>query len=310
METRIRVFEAAETLGYQPSYTARSLRRQRTDKIGLAFFSAYEYRYTSEFYFEMMRGAAYAAEKTRYNLVLYTSIAPKTERLLRICQAQEVDGMILMGGELPLAAATELLLKQKMPFVVLHAKADRPEVSYVAPDNEHGGYLATRHLLELGHRRVAYVGRGHSDLECMARLAGFRRAHADFRIPVSEELVVHCAMEETEILGAVHKLLGADDPPTAIFAFNDFRAIRAMRAIHSRGLRVPDDIAVVGFDDVHSASAAAPQLTTIHQPLVEMGMTAAEVLLRQLFNGGGPPVHENVPVQLVIRGSTAVRRGI
>jgi len=299
-ETRERVLKVIREAGYVANATARSLRHQHTNKIGLLLYiyvhglRAHRLHVASEYYFEMVRGIAYRAEELGYNLVLYTSLAWEgaLERLTRLCRTGEVDGLILMGaGEMqPLI---KVLSQESLPFIVVNRRIEEPAISYIAPDNEEGAYQATRHLIDLGHRRIAYIGRP-ADIETdVNRRRGYRRALAEADIPLETELCSEASFDIGSGYQAMERLV-----------FNDFLAIEAMQAIQDRGLQVPQDVAVVGFDDVHSAVVVTPPLTTVHQPLFEMGIQAINRLMPLLSQEALEPARVVMPVKLIVRSST------
>ncbi|MDY7077189.1 MAG: LacI family DNA-binding transcriptional regulator [Chloroflexota bacterium] len=310
-ETRERVLGIIKETGYVASATARSLRHQRTSKIGLFLYihihgvRAHRLHATSEYYFEVIRGVAYRAEELGYNLVLYISLAWEEvlDRLTHVCRGEEVDGLILMGAG-DTQPLIEVLNRELLPFVVVNRRIEEPTVSYIAPDNEGGAYQATRHLLDLGHRRLAYIGRP-ADLETdVDRRGGYRRALAEANVHFDADLCSEASFELGSGYQAMERLLNLDSPPTAVFAFNDPLAIEAFRAVNDRGLRVPEDVAIVGFDDVHAALVITPPLTTIHQPLFEMGIQAIDHLIPLLHEEEIEPARVVMPVELVVRDST------
>jgi len=303
-ETRQLVKETAQRLGYQPNATARSLRRRCTDKIGLLlFFQTRDSILTTEYCFELIRGVALTAEKYGYNLVLYTTIAHREDQLKRVCGAQEVDGFILLGAG-RLSKAIALLSGETTPFVVLNRRVKRPDVSFIAPDNVAGARAAVRHLLELGHRRIGYIGRPDDPETDTDRLTGYRQALAEFDVPFDEQLVIPVSFELGSGCQAMNALLDLPTPPSAVFVFNDRLAIEALRAVNERGMQVPDDVALVGFDDIHSTQVTTPPLTTVHQPLLEMGSQAMQALLTHLTGESLAPIRLTLPVHLIVRGST------
>jgi len=315
-ETRERILKIIEETGYVASATARNLRHQRTGKIGLLLYiyvhgiRAHRLHVASEYYFEMIRGVAYRAEELGYNLVLYTSLAWEgaLDRLTHLCRAREVDGLILMGAG-QMQPVIEVLNREALPFIVANRRMEEPTVSYVAPDNEGGAYQATRHLIDLGHRRIAYIGRP-ADVETDAdRRSGYRRALAEANLPFDVDLYSEASFELGSGYQAMERLLNLDSPPTAVFVFNDPLAIEAVRAIHDHGLRVPQDVAVVGFDDVHSAVVVTPSLTTVHQPLFEIGVQAMDWLMPLLRQEEMEPARVVLPVKLIIRNSTVPYKG-
>jgi DNA-binding LacI/PurR family transcriptional regulator len=202
------------------------------------------------------------------------------------------------------AAQHEWLTHFGIPCVVVDPITSPPAgVPTVAASNEKGGYYATRHLLELGHRRIAHIGGSAPKLCAQARLAGYRSALADAGLVVPAGYVLDGNFREARAQAAMDQLLSLPEPPTAVFAASDLMAVAAGRAIRARGLQVGRDISVVGFDDVEEARVTVPALTTVRQPLVEMGRTGLDLLTR-LMRGEEVTGHVKLPTELVIREST------
>ena len=202
------------------------------------------------------------------------------------------------------SAQHEWLTHFGIPCVVVDPITSPPDgVPTVAASNEKGGYDATRHLLELGHRRIAHIGGSAPKLCSRARLAGYRSALADAGVAVPDGYVFDGNFREAKAQAAMDRLLSLPEPPTAVFAASDSMAIGAARAIRARGLQVGRDISVVGFDDVDEARVTVPALTTVRQPLIEMGRVGLDLLARRM-RGEEVPGHVELPTELVIREST------
>lgn len=300
-KTRERVLEAARVLEYHPSAAARNLRRQRTNKLG--FLLPYPISYTSEYIAELLTGAAMAAETVDYNLVLYTKMANELDQLTRICRAREVDGLLLRGsGEMEDTIA--LLRRESIPFVVLGRRVDNPDVSYIAPDGVGGSLALMRHLIGLGHRRIAFTARPELFETNTDRMAGYLQGLAEAGLPVDPDLIVTTAIEPRSGYRAMNTLLDLPEPPTALYAIHDLVAIDALQAAIDRGLRIPDDIAIASFDGVPSTLVTTPPLTVVRQPIPEVGKQAVEMLLAHLNDPDHPAEHRILPVHLVVRQST------
>jgi LacI family transcriptional regulator len=301
-KTRERVFKAAKTLGYYPSATARNLRRGRTDKIGL--FINTSITYMSEYLSELFPGATIAAEKEGYNLVFYTGAVNRPDELLRVCRAREVDGVILLwAGEID--ETISFLQQEELPFILLDRRVDGPDVSYIAADNQNGALSLTRHFIELGHRRIGFTARPELGATSTDRLAGYRQALTEADIPFDESLVISTVIEPRSGYFAANELLDLADPPTAIFAIHDTVAVDAFQAVIERGLRVPKDVAIAGFDGFLSSLTTQPPLTTVKLPLSDMGRLALETLLAHVADRAQPATRIELPVRLLVRQSTA-----
>lgn len=300
-ETRTRVLAAARELNYYPSAAARDLRRRRTSRIGFSY--GYTTTNIGEFASRLINGAVAAAEKADYNVMLYPLTGNRQEKLIRICQTREVEGLLLMGGE-HLAESIELLQKEQLPFVVLNRQLDEPDVSFVTADHHLATKKATRHLIELGHKRIAYIGQPALGKLHTDRIASYQQALREAKLSVDESLVRSASQERGAGYLVMRKLLELAKRPTAVLAIHDPLAIECLQAVIDAGLRVPEDVAIVGSDNLRESQSTKPPLTTIHPPLAEIGHQAMESLLNRLSDESIPPTRLVLPAQLVVRQST------
>lgn len=300
-KTRQLVQEAALQMGYQPSAAARNLRRGRTEKLGLLI--NHSLSYISEYLSEIMSGIALTAEQNGKNIILYTETVKQPDGLAKICRSGEIDGALLLWAN-PTQHMLELLTSERLPYVVLGRRVEYEPASYVAPDNFTGAYHLTRHLIERGHRRIGFMRRQLHGPTNIDRFAGYQRAHEEAGLAIDETLIVNTEIEPNSGYYALLKIIDQPQPPTAVFAFHDLMAVDALRAAADRGLKVPDDIAIVGFDGLRSSEITNPSLTTVKQPLVAMGQKAVEILLDQLKNPLLPAQHYTFPVELITRASS------
>ena len=201
--------------------------------------------------------------------------------------------------------AAERLVEHSVPLIVLDRQTSDVQCPSVLADNFRGGYAAAEHLIGLGHRHIGCIARPVGLSHSQDRFLGYQAALRDYGLPTDDALVAKGGFRLEDGRRATFHLLDLDPPPTAIFAYNDIMAIGALRAAHERGLRVPQDLSVVGFDDIPQAAFTCPALTTVSQPKLDMGRRGAELLL-DLINGKGLPVVVGIPleVRLVIREST------
>ncbi|MEV5407514.1 LacI family DNA-binding transcriptional regulator [Thermopolyspora sp. NPDC052614] len=256
---------------------------------------------------ELVRGAEEAAHEADANVVisvLHTKAGPGRDWVDRIA-ARRTDGVIIIGSRLS-ARQSGQLTARSIPFVTVDPEGEpAPGVPSVGATNWNGGLSATRHLLELGHRRVGMIG-GPADMLCSrARIDGYKAALDTAGIPVDPELIRYGDFLVHSGHDYGHALLDLDDPPTAIFAGSDLQAFGVFEAARQRGLRVPDDLSVVGFDDLPLAQSAWPPLTTVRQPLQEMAALATRMVLT-IGRGGTPePSRVELATDLMIRESTA-----
>lgn len=304
--TVARVQQVVTDLGYESSLIARSLRSTRTSVIGILVPDI------GPFTAEVMKGAFQATVGTGYELIVYTSGRPLGERagwerrLLTRTAGTLTDGTILV-------TPADDYVPPGHPVVVVDAIVGHTTVPFVASQNRQGAADATAHLIGLGHRRIAFVG-VRPDLESVRlREAGFRDAMREAGLAVDPDLVAHADDTPAHTRAAVQRLLDHRQPPTAILAANDVTALVAVSAARERGVRVPDDLSVVGFDNTPDAALADPPLTTVDQSLQHLGRTAVRLLLDQIADDGGnrrrrETAQVYVPTSLVVRASSAPPR--
>jgi LacI family transcriptional regulator len=300
-ELRQRVLAAMEVLDYQPNALARSLRRRRTSTLGLIIPD------TSNPYFaEVARGIEQTAFERDYTVILcHSDYCPERElQYVDVLRAERAAGAIWIPATESCEAA-ERLVEYGVPLVVLDRKTPDVDCPSVLADNFRGGYVATDHLISLGHRRIGCIARPVGLSHSQDRILGYQAALRDYGLSIDEALIAKGGFRLENGREATFHLLDLEPPPTAIFAYNDIMAIGALRAAHERGLRVPYDFSVVGFDDIPQAAFTCPALTTVSQPKLDMGRRGAELLL-DLIDGEVPPVEVDVPLKvgLVVREST------
>ncbi len=301
-ETQRRVFDAARELDYRPNFLARSLRSRRTFSVGVlvpeisegyaaGVMSGVESHLVQAGYFYLL-----ASHQSRTDLL---------EEYLSLLQDRLVEGFILV--------AARLERPPKLPTVIVSGHQDLEGVTNVVVDQDVAADLALGHLTDLGHRRIAFFRGPENNADANDRWRSIHEAAAAKGIEMSPGLLREMHGESygevfyREGYRHAQDLLQRDRDFTALFAFNDISAIGAMRAILDAGLRVPDDISIVGFDDIQSASFLNPSLTTIRQPLQEIGKIAGSVLLSRLA-GGAEEREVMVCPELVVRGSTGPAR--
>lgn len=298
--TKARVGEAVRRLGYHPSAAARSLRTHRTERIGVINTTT---SYNYDYFMELLRGLTVAAEQADYNLMLYTNIHTQPQRLQRVCRAREVDGVVLLTAD-DAPEALDALLTDDLPVVNLGRREERPEVSYMTPDARAEGILATQHLLELGHRRIAFVSSMLDRRTCGEQVDGYRHALEAAGVDFDPRLVAEAAYQPGGGTVAMDVILRAEPRVTAAIAISNTVAQEAMQSIAAHGLRVPNDVAIVAIGDTWLSVMSTPPLTSIRQPLFEMGTRAVKVLLATMADRQQPPQRIVYPVSLVVRAST------
>ena len=298
--TRRRVLRRAKELNYQTNWIARSLVTRRTFTIGLLLPD-----FTHPFFAEIAKAIAETVRPHGYHVIIsYFEENPKLEKNeAESLLARQVDGLILASAQSG-ADAFEHIQRRKVPFVLIDRPIAGVQASFVGVDNEAIGQLATIHLVERGCKRVAHL-RGPGIGIATGRMEGYRRALAKRNLPVSSRYVIEAGYQDCTGHDAMRKLLRAKPIPDGVFCYNDPVAIGAMRAISEVGLRVPDDIAVVGAGNVHYSDFLAVPLTTVDQGTSEIGKRAADLLLERIVSKRAlRPKRVLIEPKLVIRQST------
>ncbi|HIC93289.1 MAG TPA: LacI family transcriptional regulator [Anaerolineae bacterium] len=298
-ELRARVYQAMEELNYRPNAIARSLRRQRTHTIGMIVPDV-----SYPFLAEVARGVEDRGFELGYNVILCDSDGDleRESDHIELLLERKVDGIIFVAaGES--SSHVQALTEQGVPLVVCDRELPGTEVDTVIADNVESGRLATEHIIGLGHRRIGCIAGPEGLCISDKRLEGYRRALEEHGLPLREELIVHSDFRCLGGYEAMATLLSLDEPPTAVFACNDLMAMGAICAASQRRLRIPQDVAIVGCDDIALASFTNPSLTTVAQPKREMGAIAVEMLVERIKEKDRPPAKRVLPVELVIRDS-------
>ena len=299
--TRDRVAAAAARLGYRPNHAASSLRRRRTGVLAFVL-SSLDSIYNSE----VVSAAQAAADRRGYSLNVMSVRSPELEaRAFALLQSGAADGVIVSVPPEPIVEELGRITNRGIPVVLLQQHSPDPAITAVRVDLEAGGHVATRHLLALGHRRIAHIGNEAQHLlERKDRTDGYLRALREAGLSPDPTLVAH---GETGLAGgcrAMHVLLDrANPPPTAAFIYNDQMAVGALHALRERGLRVPQDMAVIGFDGIALGRYVAPTLSTIDHARDEVGRVAADTLADLLADGASRAPERVLPVRLVLRQS-------
>jgi LacI family transcriptional regulator len=295
--TRKRVEEVIEQLGYRPNTAARSLSRNQTELIGLVF-----HQISSGFYATVLEGIDEEARKQGYHILTAFSEEGKDcrELSLSLFEATRVDGLIVLASGLN-DAALQRLKEYERPFVLIEQEVDDDDVNTVSCKNEEGAYLATRHLLDLGHRDILVLTGPTAAQDSQLREKGARRALAEAGIPAEQQHFL-CANYSPQAAPDVFDAHCAEHGrPSALFAFNDAMALSVIKHLRGQQVRVPEDMAVVGFDGIDCAAYMG--LTTVETPIAEMGRSAVRALLETIRTD--PPTHQQImlDVQLTIRES-------
>jgi LacI family transcriptional regulator len=302
-ETRGRVIDAARRLGYHRNRVARNLVRRSSECLGVTFVDQNLSLGENYYLVEVLDGIVQSAYALGYNVSLHTRIRSghEAEHLPELLDRQS-DGLCVIAphSDSPLIS---LLAVSPVPVVFIGSEDPYPGVNWIDVDNAAGARMAAEHLLSLGHTRIAHLS-GHP----RQRAARTRsRAFYEYVTALGAqcEIVACAAFDRMEARSAARDLLARPDRPTAIFAANDGMAIGTLQAAAERGIRVPEELSVIGFDDMREAAITDPPLTTVRQPMRGLGQRAAEWMIDRLKGKNGSRLAEFVTPRLVVRGSTA-----
>lgn len=315
-ETREKVLKAVSKMNYRRNGLARNLKRQFTETVGLVLGDI-----SNPYSTELARAVRETLLSHGFNLFICISEHSAKEDIVAFesLANHSVDGIIVAtrsneGGDKYLRGIVE----SNVPVVVIGRDFQHENVDYVSPDNLEGGFEATQHLIDLGHRRIGFVGANLKGGSNLKRLQGYLKALEKHGIEIDERLITGRNEDVSEVPGysteeigfeGMKRLLSLPKPPTAVFARNDFTAIGAMSAIKEAGLGVPEDIAIVGFDDISLATRTSPPLTTVRQPMRLEGRLAAELLLERIEGGEKISRRERIlNCELIVRESTGIKK--
>lgn len=306
-KTRAEVLQAMEKLNYQPNMTARYLRRQETKLIGIVLPDI-----SNPFYSKVLKGIEEVACSLEYDVVLLnTNYSEEREKkCLQTLSERRAGGFCFMCHRLN-DEKVKHLEKFGLPYVMISRTISHyPHIPFVNVDNVRGGYDATRHLIDLGHRQIGIIA-GPSDDECSSldRVAGYKLALLEAGIPFRPEYVGEG--DFTYGLGEklAKELMTLPEPPTAIFAVSDEMAIGAIKGLRSIGLSIPEDVSIIGFDNLEMSYYSNPPLSTIAQPMTEMGRKAAEILTALIEHRPLEKVQVVLPHTLMSRESSIAYHG-
>lgn len=306
-EVRERVLKVIQETGFHPNLAARALASQRSWMIGLVLPQNVSSFFADPYFPRLTQGIARACNLYNYTLGLFLISSPDDEEKIypRLSRRGFLDGILVQSGEVG-DQLIERLINLTIPVVVAGRPFHTNDVSYIDVDNVSAAYDAVSHLIQLGYRRIGTITGTLTSTVSLDRKEGYLRALLDGGLKLDKNLIVEGNFTETGGYLAMQRMLPAQ--PDAVFAASDVMALGAMRAVREAGLRVPDDIAFVGFDDLPVATLANPQLTTVHQPIVEFGEKAVEILIDLIENGVKPPRRVIMDTELVIRDSCGAKR--
>jgi DNA-binding LacI/PurR family transcriptional regulator len=284
-QTRERILRHLDREKYFPNIHAASLASKKINVIGL-IFPRDTFLNTDFFAIDTIKGVAKVANENNYQIMIFTQNKFDSEQCLRMYKSRLVGGLILVAISKDDTEKLEELKRSKVPVALLFAYSDRADS--FGCDNKRGGYIATKHLIDSGRKRIAFL-HGHENwFDAEERLKGYKQALAEAGIRFRPDYVERGYFRYEDAEAATKKMLKMADPPDAVFAANDRMAIGAIRAVKSSGMKVPEDVAVVGFDNIPICELFDPPITTVEQPVAEIAYAAGQ----DLMNSSEPP-HKN-----------------
>lgn len=304
--TKEKVRQAANELDYRPNAQARGLRTKQTLLVGLVIPDI-----QNPFSATLARGVQdYVTEQGYLSIICSTDGDPDKEiKLMREIYQRGVDGFIITPPHTRQSEREnefiQHLLNDGMPIVFIGNRLDNPDVDFVTSRAQDGAIKAVNHLAELSHKRIAFIGGHYSQGVAVGRWLGYQEAIIANNLTIRPDYMVEADLSQDGGEEAMWQLLSLPQPPTAVLCVNDLMALGALRACNQRGVNVPEQISIVGFDDIPLARLTRPSLTTVAQPAYEIGCKAAELLLNRTQNSELLPQQSTLQSNLIIRESTA-----
>ncbi len=300
--TRERILGVIESLRFRPNSFARSLQGKQSHFIGQIVTDC-----TNPTNAQQIRAVQNVTVKQGYSVMLVDTNEQHDRELAAVELMVEkfVDGFLITPLQYDNSHLFKLHQEGTVPFVLTNRAIEDLEVDTVLHDNFKGAYEATRHLIETGHNRIAYITSRRQVWTVNERLAGYRAALAEANLDYDEELVIQINLDLESAFQATNLLLKLSKRPTAIFAYNDFMAVGAIKALKEAGIKIPGDMALVGYDDIIYAQFLEVPLTTVRQPTQALGEAAAQVLVRRITNRTAPVEKVILQPSLIIRASSS-----
>lgn len=304
---RRKVLRAIKALNYTPSVVARSLEARSMKNIAVVMGRTMDQAFSNPDFFVILQGLTSALSEQEYQALLLTDLKHNVEmeHCMKLIHSGAVQGVAVVGSFVqdPLIGR---LLNEDFPFVLLGYPPDYPDIfttpfDTVSMDDKKSAYMAVQYLLENGHRRIGLI---HAPLSYAAnrkRYDGYIDAITEAGLRVDHTLITSSGYEVSETVAAATKLLGAVHPPTAIFCTDDYKATGALRAALQLGIKVPEELSVMGHNNYRISELTTPPLTTVTIPMLDMGQKAGEILLRKISEPSSPVENIFLPCQLLIR---------
>ncbi|MFZ4452611.1 LacI family DNA-binding transcriptional regulator [Salibacterium aidingense] len=302
-KTRRKVLDVIQETGYQPTFSAKSLATKKSNLIGLIYAGKINVDFTHPFFNEVVSSFKKAVGTMGYDIVMFSNENFKQDNgsYIARCRHFQLDGCLIIAGD-DIEEAVYDLVQSDIPCVGVDFELEGPRSSYVITDNKKLSARVVEHLYVNSHRNIAYIGGPPDTAVAKIRERGFRQAMEQFSLSVRNEWMEYGDYFEESGYAAMHQILSASEKPEAVFAASDLMAFGAMKAMRDHGLQAPDDICMIGCDDIEACRYSTPQLTTIRQDKERLGKLAAH-MLHDLIHGKQemPPVF--IDPELVIRES-------
>lgn len=305
-ETRRRILQLAEELNYRPSGVARSLVMKKSKTLGLIISGFTNSRKGHHFAFDVICGVSDQASHLGYDMILAATSPHQQEQVpyIELCQRRQLDGVIFLGARINDVYLKEVL-DSSVPCVLIDVPLLSDKCSHITVDNQKGARMAVNYLIEQGHEKIGFINGHQAAFVSAERLIGYEKAMK--RIGTfSPDLVYHGNFDEESGMDGVRTLLQKHPDITAFFCASDWMAIGAIRQLKKMGKRVPEDVSVIGFDDIDMTQYTSPTISTVYQPRYEFGKQAVDLLVKLFEKEKGEAVV--LEPQLVIRESTGSRR--
>ena len=307
-ETRKKILRIAKELNYQPNFVARSLVMKRTHTLGLIITTI-----MNPFYPELAKGIEDKAMELGYNIILCsTNYDLKLEKYyINILRSKGVDGIIFSSVENN-DPNIKPLIEEHYPFILVNRRIRNrlldKKIDYIVLDNFSGGYKAMEHLYKLGHHRIGIIAGSLTTSTAIERTEGAKKLLKDYGLKLDPNQLMECNFSKELAYHATKKFLSMKSPPTAIFSENDYMALGVREAIMDAGLKIPENMALVGFDDIAATALKGVELTTVSQKKYEMGALAVKILIEKIKSGAIPMSNQIIlEPELIIRTSCGYR---
>ncbi|ARI76500.1 LacI family DNA-binding transcriptional regulator [Halobacillus mangrovi] len=304
--TKKRVKKAMKEMGYHPNANARSLANRSSQSIGVVMPSSADKALQNPFFPEVLRGISGIAHKMDYSLLLATGETgtEMLEGVERMVYSNRVDGIILLYSQID-DPVINFLLEQNFPFVIIGKPSERiDEITHVDNDNVSGGREITKHLISLGHERIAFIGGSTDLIVTVDRMRGYQMALEEAGLPYLDEYRVHTEFLKSGGQQAVNELFALPEPPTGLVIADDLMSIGVVNMLEECNKRVPDDLSIVSFNNVYLSEITRPPLTTVDIHIYELGVQAAKCLIAKVKDKTEPAKRIIVPFDIKYRSST------